>query len=424
MLEIYDYEERIQRFRRRIKDLRNGELALHFLDHLEALELAPATVSKYAGHLPALLRAVDFDLQEATRRDVERVVAWISRQPYKERTKEGKKMALRKLVQYAKFGSCSRETPIPPEVGWYSLTVKEKDSRVTPESLITPLEFGKIVKAAENSRDRALVYVPFEAALRPGEILTMSVGSVEFKDRYCLISVNGKTGIKRIPLVVSYKPLLEWMREHPDKENPEAPLWCSLAHNYKGQRLSYRHFRMILKRLGKKAGIRKDVWPYLFRHSTLTAMAKVFTEAMLEQFAGWVHGSRMTRRYVHFSARDLEDAVLELHGLKEPSETEGIPRIAACPRCRTENPFGAVRCSFCGYIVDKETALKMEEEERVKDREIMERLERLEGVVSSLLESWKGNGAPQPNVSTQKSPEGSPPKPSSQQEHTSPNRPP
>ena len=169
MSDIYDYEERIQRFRRKIKDLRNGELALHFLDHLEALELATATVSKYAGHLPALLRAVDFDLQEATRRDVERVVAWINRQPYKERTKRGKKLALRKLVQYAKFGSCSRETPIPPEVGWYSLTVKEKDSRVTPESLITPLEFGKMVKAAENSRDRALVYVPFEAALRPGE---------------------------------------------------------------------------------------------------------------------------------------------------------------------------------------------------------------------------------------------------------------
>jgi len=57
--------------------------------------------------------------------------------------------------------------------------------------------------------DKALLHVLFEAALRPGELLRMDVGSVDFKDGYCLISVKGKTGVKRIPLVVSFKPLLE-----------------------------------------------------------------------------------------------------------------------------------------------------------------------------------------------------------------------
>ena len=59
----------------------------------------------------------------------------------------------------------------------------------------------------------------------------------------------------------------------------------------------------------------------------LNGAAKVFTEARLEQYAGWVHGSKMTRRYVHFSARDLEDAVLELHGIKKPGEVEGVPKL-------------------------------------------------------------------------------------------------
>lgn len=57
---------------------------------------------------------------------------------------------MRKIIQYAKYGSCDRDTPIPPEVSWISLTVKGKDSRVTSESLLTPEEFGRIVKAAEN----------------------------------------------------------------------------------------------------------------------------------------------------------------------------------------------------------------------------------------------------------------------------------
>ncbi|MDR0460749.1 MAG: hypothetical protein LBH62_04860 [Nitrososphaerota archaeon] len=45
--------------------------------------------------------------------------------------------------------------------------MKNKDSRVTPESLLTQEEFTAIIKATTNKRDRAIVYVLFEAALRP-----------------------------------------------------------------------------------------------------------------------------------------------------------------------------------------------------------------------------------------------------------------
>ncbi|MBS7611733.1 hypothetical protein KEJ27_05940 [Candidatus Bathyarchaeota archaeon] len=184
--------------------------------------------------------------------------------------------------------------------------------------------------------------------MRPGELLGMSIGSVRFKDfedgaggkcSCCVISVNGKTGLKVIPLVVSYRPLLEWLEEHPRRGELNAPLWCSLATNYRGDGLSYRHFRLILK-LAKKAGLRKAVWTYLFRHSTLTALAKVFTEARLEQFAGWVHGSKMSARYVHFSARDLESAVLDLHDLASPRQGVEALQLTECPRCKFDTLHG------------------------------------------------------------------------------------
>jgi len=381
---IYDYDLRLKRYMRIIEKLRNGDLALRFLNHLGALGLSTARVSKYASHLPALLRAVDFDLAKATRGDAEKVVSWINSQPYREWTKHDKKLTLRKLIQYAKYGGCDKNTSLPPEVSWFSMAVNEKDSKITPDNLLTPEDFEAVVQSTENARDYALVHVLFEAALRPGELLGMSVGSIEFKEDYCLITVNGKTGIKRIPLVISFRPLLEWLEEHPFRNDPDAPLWSSLARNYKGRRLCYRHFCLIIKRLAKKTGIKKDVWPYLFRHSCLTTLAKVFTEARLEQYAGWVHGSKMSRRYVHFSARDLEDAVLELHGLKK-SEVKGLPRLVGCPRCGNKNSPGNVRCGFCGLILDKETAFKIEEKEREEDRKILDRLNNLEQIISSLL---------------------------------------
>jgi hypothetical protein len=192
--------------------------------------------------------------------------------------------------------------------------------------------------------------------------------------------------------------LLDWLDDHPKKGTPDAPLWCALDNNHLGQRLGYVHFRRKIKRLAKTAGIGKDVWPYLYRHTSLTAMAKVFTECRLEQFAGWTYGSKMTRRYVHFSARDLEDAILELHGLKPASKEIGIIKLVDCPRCGNKNPTGKIRCATCGMVLDKEMALKLEDTERQKEKEIektrgeetvelKERLAKLEGALSVLIQA-------------------------------------
>jgi site-specific recombinase XerD len=391
---IHDYEQRLVRARRSIKQLPNGETALQFLNHLNALGLSLVRVTKYAIQLPVLLRMIEVDLKTITKMDVEVVVADVNNGNQKAWTKHDKKLLLRKLVQYAKMGSCAKGTALPSEVSWISLAVNDKDSRVTPESLLTPEDFAAIVKATTNKRDRAMVYVLFEAALRPGELLTMQIGSVVFKEEYCLIAAKGKTGIKRIPLVLSCKPLLDWLEDHPNRCEPDAPLWCALDNNHQGNRLSYRHFRMIIRRLAQKANITKDIWPYLYRHTSLTAMAKVFTEARLEQFAGWTYGSKMTSRYVHFSARDLEDAILELHGLKKSSKDAGLAKLVECPRCRAQNPFGNIRCATCGMILDKVSALKFEETEKQKTElleernlELQARLEKLEGAISALLTS-------------------------------------
>jgi len=131
---------------------------------------------------------------------------------------------LRRLIQFAKYGSCDKSTPLPPEVSWLKLRRKDKDSRVTPEKLLTRQDFEAMVKAADNARDRALIYTLFEGALRPGELLSMTVSSVVFHNEYCVISVRGKTGLRRLPLVAAYKPLLQWLELHPRKEDPDAPL--------------------------------------------------------------------------------------------------------------------------------------------------------------------------------------------------------
>ncbi len=116
MRDIYNYPRRLERAKERVAEFRNSGLALSFLDHLEALGLSVGRVAKYANHLCTLLKVIDFDPTSASKKDVDRVVAWINSQQYKVSTKRDLKFILRKLIQYAKLGSCDRKTLLPPEV--------------------------------------------------------------------------------------------------------------------------------------------------------------------------------------------------------------------------------------------------------------------------------------------------------------------
>ncbi|MEM3898907.1 MAG: site-specific integrase, partial [Candidatus Bathyarchaeia archaeon] len=257
MKDIHASARKLEAARRRLSSLKYGDLLLKFLDHLQALGLSTSRVLKYATCLCTIFKNAPFNPAEAEKSEVEKIVAWINSRPYRSWTKHGLKLTVKKLLQYAKCGSCHGKAPVPPEAAWIDVKADERDCRVTPESLLTVEDVKAIIRNAENERDKALASVLYEAALRPGELLTMKVGSVEFRDNYCIISVNGKTGLKRIPLVASYKYLLDWLEKHPRKADPEAPLWASLSNNAKGSSISYAYLRKLLKKLAQKAGIKR-----------------------------------------------------------------------------------------------------------------------------------------------------------------------
>ncbi|MEM3357146.1 MAG: hypothetical protein QW166_04895, partial [Candidatus Bathyarchaeia archaeon] len=131
----------------------------------------------------------------------------------------------------------------------------------------------------------------------------------------------------------------------------------------------------------------KAVWPYLFRHTTLTQLAKTFTEAKLEKYAGWVHGSKMSARYVHFAARDLEDAVLELYGKKPINETTAAVQLVKCPRCGRESPAGMVYCGFCGLALDRQFALDLEKQKEDEIAEVKQQYRQIQEMLTKLSAS-------------------------------------
>jgi len=194
---LYDYHERLERSLKRLSSLPGSDYAAKFIEHLASLGLSIPRLAKYAAHLSVILRLLDGKrLGEASRADVERAVAWINSQPYADTTKRDLKLVLKKFIQYVKCGSCGKDAPLPPEVSWIRVHAKN-DSTVQPSDLLTQEQVKKLIASAQNPRDKAMICVMVEAALRPGELLTMRVGSVEFKENYCVITVRGKNRNKK-----------------------------------------------------------------------------------------------------------------------------------------------------------------------------------------------------------------------------------
>ena len=396
MLTVHNYDKRLEGHIKTILGLKNGKLALSFLNHLKALGLSKARITKYANYLTTLLRIIDFDLKKATKKDVERVAGWINSQNYAEWTKRDKKLTLKKLIQYAKHGCCDKDTPYPPEVSWIKLgSIRDDNTRITPENLLTIEDVKAMLRAAKHPMHKALISLAYETSARPEELLTMEIKNINFENECCMVTMKGKTGLKTIPVVTSYKYLLEWINQHPARRNPEAPLWIMIGKGSSQLKpLSYDAYRMLLKRIAKKAGINKPVWPYLLRHSNLTNLAKKLPEATLSLYAGWIQGSKMPRRYIHFSARDLKNEILKLHGIKtSEEEKEETYKLKVCPKCGTKNEPDKVRCSFCGLILDQKLAISIFEEEKRRQEEILKRVERLEQISSQLLNRNPGQAS-------------------------------
>jgi len=177
--------------------------------------------------------------------------------------------------------------------------------------------------------------------------------------------VDGKTGARPVRLVRSTPNLSSWLDAHPFRENPDSPLWITIEKRNYGKSLSSPSARQILKRVCARAHLTKRVYLNLFRHSEATNSAKFLTEAQLKKRHGWSSISRMPARYVHLVDADVDEAILNHHGITPRKENNfDLPKI--CHICHMPNSPESELCNKCGKPLDmkKATELDIQEDEK------------------------------------------------------------
>ena len=192
---------------------------------------------------------------------------------------------------------------------------RAKSKEKTPEHMLTPDEILKIADKTTNSRDRAFVITLYESMCRIGELIPVKLKDCENDELGTKMFITGKTGRRYVRLVVSSPAVANWLTNHPDRENPEAYLFCGIGRNNQKKMLSYSSARKIVFEASKKAGIKKRPNLHKFRASRASELSKHLSESILCTLGGWEQNSSQLREYVYLSGRDAEKQILKLNGL-------------------------------------------------------------------------------------------------------------
>ncbi len=338
----------------------NRKIILDFHRDCVVNGLSIARIWKYLYHMRFIAMFFKKSFKEVNKEDVIRFIEYIEKKEYSLWTKHDNKIALKKFYKWLNGGE------YPEVVKWVKTNFNRNNNRL-PEELLTFDDVKKLIEIAENPRDKALVFVLYESGCRVGELLSLSIKNVRFDEYGAVLTVNGKTGMRRVRIIASAPILANWLNHHPFKNDLESPLWIILEASHKYEPMTYSATQDILKQLAKRSGIKKRVNPHSFRHARATYLANKLTEAQMKEYFGWVQGSDMASVYVHLSGRDVDDALLKLHGLvAEENKTEEM-QLRICLRCKEKNSPTQQFCGRCGSPLDLKTAMGMEEKIKEAD---------------------------------------------------------
>lgn len=365
--------------RSKISD-RNKELILEFerLCFLKEATSKPRRIKHMESLRLLAERYISSDFDKIDKKIVEDIVMKIEmRDDYSIWTKQTYKAILKKFLKWIHQGDNYLNIHEYPDiVNWINTNVKKKDKpKVNASELLTEAEVNRLINVADHPRDKAFVSMLYELGARIGEIGSLTIRNVT-KDKYSyIIDLNGKTGHRTPRVVISDPYITSWLNVHPLGNKPDVPLWVRRGNRDKYQPMKYGSFRKLIIRLKEAAKIKKRIHPHLFRHTRVThlLMNKQINEAQAKVYFGWVPDSKMLSEYSHLISSDVNNAILEIHGIKTKEAKESMLKPKQCPRCSIINSKDSHFCQKCGSILDVDTAIELDEE-RSKGDDLMSQI--------------------------------------------------
>ncbi|MDD5317137.1 MAG: tyrosine-type recombinase/integrase [Candidatus ainarchaeum sp.] len=338
-----------------------------FVAHLRAKGISPARQLIYVERVGKFARFLKTPFRTTSRSEMEAVVERM-------RKHEG-------AWSMHTHGTCIRafyrwlfeleqDERLPDCIRWFR--TKGPPSTLRNEDLPTEEEVARMISAARSERQKLFVSLIFECGPRPGETMSIRARDVKLKALHAKIYVSGKTrgtlGERPITVVKSFSLLKSVV----SSLKPSDFLFA----NRFGGPWSLVYGCNLVQQLARKAGVKKHLTPYRFRHRAATWTYSKVGGPLGSQQIGHVSGSRMIQRYLHLGEDAAEKGIMKAYGIAEDAEQAS----GNCPSCNRPYGYAELVCN-CGQPLTAEGELLVETKEDKKTEDLEKRLKCLEALV-------------------------------------------
>jgi len=240
--------------------------------------------------------------------DLKEFVVWFGSDNKNARTQARLLSGIRAFFRFLLIDGEINENPA-------SLIESPKTGLKLPE-VLTVDEIDRIIGAidlskAEGHRNKAIIETLYGCGLRVSELVNMRLTDIHYGEGY--INVTGKGNKQRL-VPISNKALKEIDIYKQDRNRlPVIHDQNILFLNRRGRRLTRAMIFTVIKNLGARAGIRKNISPHTFRHSFATHMIEAGADLRaVQEMLG--HESILTTEiYTHIDRSFLRDTLIMFH---------------------------------------------------------------------------------------------------------------
>ncbi len=180
-------------------------------------------------------------------------------------------------------------------------------------------------KAPTGLRNLCMLMLMLRAGLRAGEVLCLRVSNINFEKGKIHIAESGAAKERTLWLDDDLVELLsKWEKIRPQGSN-------YFFTTLKGKPLKDRYLREMVKRLSRKAGIKKDVHPHLLRSTFAVNLIRETNDIRLAQSALGHRDSSTTQSYIKHLFSEHSMTYYDILGYRRcgiPAEEEAVEEQA------------------------------------------------------------------------------------------------
>lgn len=367
----YTYEREFKKLQEWNTSQENRKLIIDFNNHLFAKGCGLLRVSKVSSQLRRIAIVLDMDFSSVSKKDVENLVAYYNREDfYSDETKADYRRCIKQFYKWYKDVDPRLESDDVKQVQLARKLYKYVETGIKSRAKLKSVEFSKIITdeninkviqfGCKSIKEKAFLKSLHETGCRVGEFLNIRIKDIEILENRALIVVDGKTGERRVPVIHCLPYIVQWLDVHPKKDNFESYIWLSESRRNYHKPLGHRGGQKIIDACFDRAGMEKKKHNFhWFRHSRATLLAPKITQSLLCKYMGWSLDSKQVRRYVHLCTGQLEEAILEMNGIKDRKKKESEkPKKCVCGKVNTSI---SDYCYKCGKPLNLTTAIRDEE---------------------------------------------------------------